>query len=135
MKKSFFVDANVLISGVLWRGNEYELLRQVDTRIINMLTSRYVLEEVSRVLNNYFGFNDIKTLETIEYLMSIMSGLVDANEEEIRKYVDVLDDKKDVPVLAAAIKSNSILITGDKELLKKGKKYVEVMTAGEIIRK
>jgi predicted nucleic acid-binding protein len=59
--------------------------------------------------------------------------LIDATEDEVKTCWNRLDDKGDVPVLAAAIKSKSILVSGDKKLIMKGNKYLPVKTTKEIL--
>lgn len=127
----YFLDANILISGLLWKGNERKLLLLGEKRELTLLTSVYVLKEVEDVLEE-FGFDEEKIAETLVYLHSFID-LTDVSKKEVEKYLDVLDDKDDVPVLAASIKSKSILVTGDKELVEKGKKYVIVKSTIEVL--
>jgi putative PIN family toxin of toxin-antitoxin system len=127
----YFLDANILISGMLWNGNERKLLLLGEKKKRTLLTSVYVLKEVEEVLEE-FDFDEEKIAESLVYLSSFIE-LVDVSREETEKYWDALDDKDDVPVLAAAIKSKSILVTGDKGLIEKGKKYVTVKSTKEVL--
>jgi putative PIN family toxin of toxin-antitoxin system len=127
----YFLDANILISGIIWNGNERKLLLFGENRKLTLVTSMYVFREVQDVFEN-FGFSSQKIAESLVYLRSFMD-LVDATEAEVEKCWDILDDKGDVPVLAAAIKSKCILITGDKQLINQGKKYVTVKTTKDIL--
>jgi predicted nucleic acid-binding protein len=51
----------------------------------------------------------------------------------MKRYWDALKDRGDVPVLAAAINSKAILVTGDKELLSKGAKFLKVQNAKQVL--
>jgi predicted nucleic acid-binding protein len=100
---------------------------------MSLITSGYVLMEIERVLKQ-MGFDEIKIIESLIYLRSFI-GLVDVSEKDIKKYWDTLKDKSDVPVLAAAIRSKSVLITGDKELKKVGSKLIAVKSTVEVLKK
>jgi putative PIN family toxin of toxin-antitoxin system len=126
-KRSYFLDANVIISGLLWNGNERELLLLGENQKIVALTSAYVLKQVEDVLHR-MNFDDIKITEFLVYLRSF-TQLIDASKDDAMKYWDVLNDKTDVPILAAAIISKCILVTGDRELLEKGSSLIEVINA------
>jgi putative PIN family toxin of toxin-antitoxin system len=126
-KRSYFLDANVIISGLLWNGNERELLLLGENQKIIALTSAYVLKQVEDVLHR-MNLDDIKITEFLVYLRSF-TQLIDVSKDDVMKYWDVLNDKTDVPILAAAIASKCILVTGDKELLEKGSSLIEVINA------
>lgn len=131
LNNRYFLDVNILISGIIWNGNERKMLLLGEKRKLTLVTSMYVFREVQDVFEG-FGFSQQKIAESLVYLRSFMD-LVDASESEVEKCWDILDDKGDVPVLAAAIKSKCILITGDKKLIKQGKEYVTVKTTKEIL--
>ncbi len=131
-KRRYFLDAYVIISGLLWKGNERILLESGDEGKVALVTSVYVLKEVEDVLKR-MNFEDEKVDEFIIYLRSFIE-LGDAALKDVKKYWDALNDKSDVPVLAAAIKAKSTLVTGDKELLTKGPKYIKVATAKQVLK-
>ena len=130
-KRKYFLDANVIISGLLWKGNERRLLEQGEESKGSLVTSVYVLKEVEDVLRE-MKFDEYKVDEFLIYLNSFIE-LKDASIEDVRKYWDALKDKSDVPVLAAAIKSKTILVTGDKELLSNGKEFVDVINTKQVL--
>ena len=130
-KRKYFLDANVIISGLLWKGNERKLLEQGEESKRTLVTSVYVLKEVEYVLRE-MKFDEYKVDEFLIYLNSFIE-LKDASIEDVRKYWDALKDKSDVPVLAAAIKSKTILVTGDRELLSKGNEFVDVKNAKQVL--
>lgn len=129
--RKYFLDANILISGLIWNGNERKLLLLGEKKKLELHTSVYVLKEVEDVLGK-FDFNDEKIAEFLVYINSFV-GLVEVSREETEKFWEALDDKGDVPILAAAVKSNCILVTGDKALNEKGKKHVATKTTKEVL--
>lgn len=118
---SVFVDANTIVSGLVFEGNEALLLKLGSVGACKLVTTRYVIDEVSRVLGaKEFGLGQ----DEISSLLSVVYGTVvvheDLKQQELKKYFSRLDDKKDAHVLAAYEKFKcDILVTGDKELLKK----------------
>ena len=131
-KRRCFLDANVIISGLLWKGNERKLLDLGEEKSVALVTSLYVLREVEDVLRE-MNFDDDKVDEFIVYLRSFIE-MKDATLDDVKRYWDTLEDKSDVPVLAAAIGSKATLVTGDKELLSKGVKFLKVKNAKQVLK-
>ena len=131
-KRRYFLDANVIISGLLWKGNERKLLDLGEEKSVALVTSLYVLREVEDVLRE-MNFDDDKVDEFIVYLRSFIE-MKDATLDDVKRYWDTLEDKSDVPVLAAAIDSKATLVTGDKELLSKGVKFLKVKNAKQVLK-
>jgi len=132
MPERYFLDANVIISGLVWKGNERKLLELGEEKKLELVTSKYVLMEVADVLGR-FDYLQSRILDALVYLQSFLN-VVEVEKEDLEQYWDVLDDQGDVPVLASAIKTKSILVTGDKQLRKQASKLVKVMSAGDVIR-
>lgn len=130
-KRRYFLDANIIISGLLWKGNERKLLELGEEGKVALVTSVYVLKEVEDALRE-LKFDYDKIDEFIIYIRSFIE-LKDATLKDLKKYWDTLKDKSDVPVLAAAINSKCILVTGDKELLSKGPGYINVKNAKQVL--
>ncbi len=130
-KRKYFLDANIIISGLLWKGNERILLDLGEEGELVLMTSVYVIKEVEDVLRE-MKFNKNKVDEFIIYLRSFIE-LKDATLEDVKRLWDALKDKSDVPVLAAAIKAKSTLVTGDKELHSKGPKFIKVKNAKQVL--
>jgi putative PIN family toxin of toxin-antitoxin system len=127
LKRKYFLDANVLISGLVSKGNERNLLERGRRENLRIVTSDYALQEVRDFLEES-DFKQEKIDEYLIYLKSICE-VIRISRDEVRRYWDALDDKKDVPILAAAIRSRTILVTGDKQLTEKAKKYIIVVNA------
>jgi putative PIN family toxin of toxin-antitoxin system len=129
----YFLDANIIVSGLLWEGNEGRVLELASAGVIQAVTSQYVLDEVSRVLGRLTENKITEITEMIETFSSGLSEIIQEDKGEARAYSKHVTDKKDAPVLAAAIKSESILVTGDKRLAKEARKFVKVISAKELL--
>ncbi len=131
MKYKYFLDANVLISGLIAKGNERNLLEHGRRATLRLVTSDFALQEV----RDFLIESDFKSERIDEYLIYLKSicEVIRISSDEVRRYWDVLDDKNDVPILAAAIRSKAILVTGDKPLTEKAKKYLTVMNARMVL--
>jgi putative PIN family toxin of toxin-antitoxin system len=127
LKRKYFLDANVLISGLVSNGNERNLLERGRRGNLRIVTSDYALREVRDFLEES-DFKQEKIDEYLIYLRSICE-VIRISRDEVKRYWDALDDKKDVPILAAAIRSKTILVTGDKQLTEQAKKYLIVVNA------
>ena len=116
-----FVDANIIVSGLLFEGNEATLLELGRVDAITLLTNNYVLTEVRMVLRRaVFSLTDEEYTGLIRYLHECLTAIEDPSVEEILSHVSLLTDKKDIPVALGAMNSGSdYLVTGDKELLEK----------------
>lgn len=130
-KRSYFLDANILVSAIAFDGNERRLLEFGTSRHAVAMTSEYVLREVGEALTS-LGYSLPSVVESILWIRNFVR-IDDPSNEQIEKHWDALRDKSDVPVLAAAIEFRCVLITGDKELRKKAARYVDVMTTTEAL--
>jgi len=131
MDHKYFIDTNVLVSGLAYDGNESGLLKLAEQGQIEIVVSEYVLRELERVLSglDYDG----KEVEGSIQFIRAMAGMVSVNREEISVCMKDVSDKKDAPILAACIKSRAVLVTGDKKLAKEASKFVRVMPAKDIL--
>lgn len=69
----------------------------------------------------------------LKYLYNCLTVLEDPKTESIKRKIDLLDDKKDIPVALGSIESGAdFLVTGDRELL--GKSIVNAITTRTILR-
>lgn len=133
-----FVDANTILSGLLFAGNESVLLELGRLRALRLVANEYVLGEVRGVLKRKeFHLTEEERQHLTEYTLECISIVEDPSKEEIKKHYDVLFDKKDLPILLGAKKENcEYLVTGDKELLlEKIKKLVNSTTTSELLEK
>ena len=118
---TIFVDANTIVSGLLFEGNEALLLRLGRTGLCTLVTTRYIIHEVTRVLHaDEFRLSEEEILALISYTNKCIRVSESLKRAQLRKYTSRLADKKDVHVLAGFSELDcDILVTGDKELLRK----------------
>ncbi len=116
-------DTNTLISGFLWRGNEYELLKSILNRQAILFTSPALLLEFSRVLNyerlRPFVLNPTDVINKLTQIAVVVNP---------REYVKIVkEDPADDRVLECAIAANvDYIVSGDKRHLLKLKKFREI---------
>jgi putative PIN family toxin of toxin-antitoxin system len=121
-----FLDANTIVSGLLFTGNEATLLELGRIKAIELITNKYVYEEVSNVLARP-EFNltprEIKGLQS--YLYLCLDIYENPSKDEIDQNLSLLNDKKDTLVALGSQQANAdYLVTGDKELLEKIKNAI-----------
>lgn len=133
MADKYFLDTNVLVSGLLWNGNERRLIELASNGGIAAITSDYVLDEAAHVLKDYFKFDSEDVVNGLEQLGPAFSEIVEVSDKEILLLSKRLTDKKDVAILAAVVKSNAILVTGDKKLAAEARSLVRVTSAKELL--
>lgn len=116
-----FLDANTLISGLLFKGNEATLLELGRIKAIQLVTNNYVMDEVRHVLQRpEFNLNQNEINELWRYLNTCLTIQAVPSLPEIQNNFDLLDDKKDIPVALGFQNSDATyLVTGDKELFRK----------------
>ena len=133
MKLRAVLDTNILVSGILWRGVPFELLRWAEKNSLTIYTSLDIMTEVYGVLHypkfqKYIAsqqtssedlFTKIASLCTIIQVKQVISG--------------VCPDADDEKFLSCALDANvEVLVSGDRHLLDlKQYKSVRILTARE----
>ncbi len=133
-----FVDANTIVSGLLFAGNEAVLLELGRLKALHLVTNEYVLREVREVLRrDDFHLTDEEQRHLVKYTLECTSIAEDPLKEDIEKHYDLIEDKKDLPIVVGAKKENcECLVTGDKELLSgRVKQFVNSITTSELLRR
>ncbi len=117
------LDANTIVSGLLFEGNEAQLLELGMMRALELVTSQYVLEEVRRVLSRKdFGNTEDDLADLLGYFHEAALIVADPEESAVERYKSTLRDSKDACVCAAYEMTGArYLVTGDRELLDKVK--------------
>lgn len=115
-----FVDANTIVSGLVFEGNEALLLRLGRIGLCRLVTVHYVIDKVTRVLRaGEFRFSEEDVVSLISYMSRCMTVYENVKPARLRKYLSTLEDKKDAHVLAAFHELEcDMMVTGDKELLR-----------------
>ncbi|PKM81995.1 MAG: putative toxin-antitoxin system toxin component, PIN family [Firmicutes bacterium HGW-Firmicutes-14] len=130
-----FLDANTIISAFVFEGVYRKALRLSIENGFKLVTSEYVLDEVNEVLKRKFPDRRVEIMRMLA-LMDLKVVPIPASEE-CKKFLSVLRDRKDVPILTSAIKAKAeILLSGDKDFDKKALKgLIQVVNAQEFITK
>ena len=118
MKFRTVMDTNVLVSGVLWRGVPFHLLRWAEENSLIIYTSLDIMAEVYRVVHypkfqKYINkqltssselFAKIESLCTVVHVERVVSG--------------ICSDADDEKFLSCALAANAeVLVSGDRHLL------------------
>src|SRR3989338_10524523 len=117
-KIKFVLDTNTIISGLLWKGNEFQLLKHIEQEeAIFVLTNEIVaeLEAVLRYprLSKYIQQAGI----TVEELLAKICSLAILQLDPVEK-VEVCRDRKDNKFLSCALAANAdYIVSGDNDLL------------------
>ncbi len=127
-----FVDANTLISAIVFSGQEHEVLKLATKKSTKLITSEHVIEEVLDVLQRKFPTK-----------LGLIEEFLKLSELEVilkRDYDSIIEDQvvrdfEDRHVLAAAINSNcKFIVTGDKDLkVLKNYKGIEIITSRKLL--
>jgi len=125
------LDTNVLVSALLWDGNERDILTLCNIRHLRPVTSIEILKELDNVLERTFGLSwGRRQLYKSNILMA--SKLVAINGD--LRIVD--DDPTDDKILETAIVGKAdFIVTGDKHLLSlEGYQGIRILRAAELVR-
>ena len=128
-------DTNIVVSGLLWRGNPRRILDAARDGIIELCTSPVLLEELEDVLSREkFARRLVAANVTVRDLVSGFSALATVIEAEPIEPV-ILVDPDDDAVLACALSADAeIIVSGDSDLLDlKEHKGIRILTATEFL--
>ncbi len=127
-KPRVFIDANTLVSGLFFEGAENKLLNMGLAGTIELITCDFVIEEVKEVTRRKFPEKTDTVTDVLELITIVDAGDISRAKEMIR-------DKKDAPVLAAAIKHQpDYFVTGDNDFHNtKIKEHVNVVKTREFL--
>ena len=131
------LDINTVISGLLWKGNEFELLQKIEESKAQFFVTKEILAEIYQVLNypkmakyiNKAGLSVDKLFEKVNSLSNIVIG------PKLRENV-VKEDKKDDKFIECAVNAKAdIIVSGDEHVLKiKEYKGIKIMTTSEALK-
>ena len=130
-----FVDTNVVLSGLLFRGNEAKVLNLALKGRVRLVLAEAVVIEAREVLANKFPE---KQDEFEDFLNEVDCELVPyPDEAELENVSGVVRDPDDVPVLASILRSKPhVALTGDKDLLTEQVRAIApVCTCAEYLRR
>lgn len=126
------LDTNILVSGLLWQGNEQRLVDGVLTGHTTGLTTKFILTELERVLRR-LNMNSEQVKRAVTMIETEFE-LVEVTRKGVIQAIPLLSAPHDAPVLAATIASKAILVTGDRRLRRDSAKAgVQVRTTIEAL--
>ena len=135
MPPTVFVDTNVLISGLLYRGNEAKVLELALDGKIKLVISKQVVEETKRTLVEKFGLK-ASLSETVVESWSKIAQIAEPTSDEVERFKHLIS-AKDAPILAAAVKSGAeSMLTGDKAFHRDEiQRLIDVLTAKQFLER
>ena len=131
--KRLFIDTNIMVSAIVFDGNELEVIIKSIESGDEIFISEHILEEAIRVFMKKFP----KHLDMFEKFLELSDIKIVGKQEyqRIIKKFDDVRDKYDAHVLACANKMTcSYIITGDKDLLEYTKGSFEILRAPEYLK-
>ena len=111
-----FIDANILISGIVSEGNEREFLKKSISKEVQLVSSEDAINEVSKIIEMKFPefinlYYELLTILDIEIISR------KKYKNRIKDYT-MIRDKNDRYILASAAEGKcDYIATGDKDLL------------------
>jgi putative PIN family toxin of toxin-antitoxin system len=127
-----FLDANILISGLLFEGPEHRVLALADERRFVAVVTDHVLWEVRRLLVERFGLSASDAADAVGALC--LDVAPDPDDGTVAEAERLLRDPEDAPVLAAAWEAGAdALVTGDKDLHAAQQDRVRVVRTAEAL--
>ena len=123
------VDANVVISSLLFGGKPREFLRTAVQRRITIYTSLQIKTEILEVLRKKFQFSEVRIKNFEKENMAKFVVVYPL------KRISVVRDKDDNKILEAAVEGDcDYIVTGDKDLLVLKKyKNIQILTPMEFL--
>ncbi len=128
-------DTNTVISGALWHGKPRRILDAAHDGLIELFTSKALLEELHDVLNRG-KFAERLALSNRTALEVVRNYVFVATVVDVTK-IDrvVIRDPDDDAVIACAVTSQSdVIVSGDYDLLDlKEYRGIRILTASELL--
>ncbi len=128
-------DTNIVVSGLLWRGNPRRILDTARDGIIELFTSPVLLEELEDVLRREKFAKRLEAARvTVQELIEGYSALATVIDAAPIEPV-ILADPDDDAVLACALAADAeIIVSGDSDLLDlKEHRDIRILTATELL--
>ena len=115
-KQRVLIDTNILLSGLIWSGNESHLLEMAESGEIHLLIPEFVIQEARRVMQNKFP----KHVNVLDEVLAVLNCeiLKSPSKDSVATALSLLRDPNDAQALASVIDSQpDYAVTGDKDLL------------------
>jgi putative PIN family toxin of toxin-antitoxin system len=128
-------DTNIVVSGLLWRGNPRQILDAARDGIIVLFTSAMLLEELEDVLSRekFAALLEAADVAAHELVLGYAALATVIEVEEIEPVI--LTDPDDDNVLACALTAQAgVIVSGDSHLLDLGQHHgIRILTAAELL--
>jgi putative PIN family toxin of toxin-antitoxin system len=128
----YLLDTNILISGLLFKGNERTLLILGREKKAFLMVSDVILKEFQRVLADKFSFEQADVDLALAYVLESVREIVVLEPQDYNQKTHDLRDGTDIHLLIAVKKTNATLVTGDRDLLE-AHLAVEVMKCADVL--
>lgn len=130
------LDTNILISGLLWDGNEARIIEEAEKGEIKLYISNALLEELEGVLKRD---KFLKKIESKEYTVDralakiVLIATLIKPQYKINTIKEDIDDNR---VLECAVSAKaSLIISGDSHLLKlKNYSGIDIISASDYVK-
>ena len=113
MSERVVFDTNIVISGLVWRGQAYQCLLLARSRLVQALYCSEMLAELSEKLRHPFGFSE-NHIQAVVYDMRRFAELVEIKGKLHVVEADLDDDKF---VECAVVGHADAIVSGDRHLL------------------
>lgn len=128
-------DTNIVVSGLLWRGNPRQILDVARDGIIGLFTSAMLLEELEDVLSRekFAALLQAADVTAHELVLGYAALATVIEVEEIEPVI--LADPDDDNVLACALAARAgVIVSGDSHLLDLRQHHgIRILTAAELL--
>jgi len=124
-------DTNVIVSALLWEGNESKIIGLVEEGKIKLLTSVTLLNELKKVLMyKRFGLDEKTVDDNVKYILTISEIISPKRSLRV-----IREDPADDKVLECALEGKArYIVSGDKHLLRlKEFRGIKVIRAKELL--
>ena len=133
------IDANTILSGLFFRGNERKLLLESLRGAVTLLYPEDVVDEVYEVVEREFlGVSEV--IPAVELLETVLAAgeLVrrESYAAEVPRWTQQLRDRSDAPLFACAVvvKADGI-VSGDRDVLEARQEDIGVFRTTELLRR
>ncbi|MBI4825148.1 MAG: PIN domain-containing protein [Nitrospirae bacterium] len=139
MRYKVFLDTNILLSGIFFKGNESTVLDLVE---VELVTSEDAVAELHKVVNKKLKYLKDRTLEIA--LLETQRALSDITilkrskyNQRVKEAETLITHKKDALILASVLYAKpDYFLTGDAHFFSdKIKNIIPVLTAKEFLAK
>lgn len=128
-------DTNIVVSGLLWRGNPRRILDAARDGIVEIYTSFALLEELEDVLRRKrFAARLAAANVTAQDLVAGYGALATVIKAEPIEPVILVDPDDDAVLACALAADTEVIVSGDSDLLDlKKHKEIRILTAAEFL--